>query len=59
MLGDVQQVVLTGDGKLEGVMAQLSDGLRMQIERSRQAQQAGQADAIKPAPLTLNVIHNK
>lgn len=45
MLGDVQQVVLAGDRKIEGATAQLSDGLRMQIERSRQAQEGAGSHA--------------
>lgn len=47
MLGDVQQVLLTGDQKIEGVMGQLSDGLRSQIERTRKAQQSAAPDREK------------
>lgn len=45
MLGDVQQILLGGDGKIESVMAQLTDGLRMQIEKARQAQQGARPNS--------------
>ena len=44
MLGDVQQVALPEDQKIEGVMGKLSEGLRMHIEKSKKAQQGAALD---------------
>jgi hypothetical protein len=45
MLGDVQQITLPEAGRLESVATELTDGLRRQIDKTKEAQQANQPAA--------------